>query len=183
MPAEVSLRVALVASFGCSSYRPRRLALGRVGNLAGSKTVIRRSHFLFLILLLCAIGLMMAGVVALSSIEENSKRYEISAPMPQWRDVPTGFLPEQMAWVKPLLKASACIFAFRAIRQHLEPAKVGFHGCGDQINVTFDENYYEVTVSGIATVDGKPRPFKAHLNHYPPSTNDWAFVVTDIQVD
>jgi hypothetical protein len=151
-----------------------------VGNLASETTMIRRSHYLGLILLLCLIGLMIAVLVVRSP--EDSRRYEISAPMPQWRDVSTGFLPEHTAWVKPLVRATACIFAFRAVRYSLEPAKVGFDGCGDKVSVTIDDNYYEVTVSGIAMVDGRPRPFTATLNHYPPSTSETGFIATGIKI-
>lgn len=153
-----------------------------MGDPESAKTVTRRSHYLAAVVLLF-LGLLgfMAAVVAMRPPEPKVS-YEISEPNPQWREVPTGFLPEQMAWGKPLLRATACMFAFRAIRHSLDPAKVGFHGCGDRINVSFDENYYQVTVSGTAMVDGNPRPFTATLNHYPPAINEWAFVATDIKV-
>lgn len=106
------------------------------------------------------------------------------APMPSWRSVPKGFHPDQIGWVEQLIRINACIFAERAVRHELEPALVEFAACGSDGNgVTLDADYYEVTVNGVAKVNGSYRPFNVALNHYPPATGEWGFIATDIKIE
>lgn len=107
------------------------------------------------------------------------------APMPSWRSVPTGFLPEQEVWTRPLVRLTACIFAERVIRHELDPATIEFAPCGgDGMNaITLDDAYFEATVSGVAKVNGVDRAFQVSLNHYPPSTSEWGFITTGLTIE
>jgi hypothetical protein len=143
--------------------------------------MIRRSHYLALLVLLCLVGLMVAVLVLRSP--ENTKRYEISAPK-DYSGVPIGFLPEQMIWAKPLIKMLGCMVAQNAVRHRLRPASVGFEPCSGNgaIQATLNDNLIDMTVSGIAKVNGTDMLFSVVLQHYPPSTNTDDFFVMSIEI-
>lgn len=106
-------------------------------------------------------------------------------PRPDWRGTKTEFAPDQIVWVKPLMRLTACIFAERAIRHALEPAMVEFAPCGDggKINTTIDDDYFEAAVSGVAKVNDSDRTFRVTLDHYPPSVSEWGFIATGIEIE
>lgn len=133
----------------------------------------------------CAIALTLWGIRSLEAPAQPPTALALQVPILQWREIPTGFLPEQHVWARPLVRLTACIFAQRAVRHSLGPAaEVGFDPCGEggRNEITLDDAYYEASVSGRARVNGKYQPFNVALNHYPPSTSEWGFIATDIQI-
>lgn len=137
------------------------------------------------VLFCAAVSAMPVWVLSRTVPELPTYRLLPQAPMDYWRDVPPGFLPEQLVWVKPLIRLTACIFAERAVRQNLVPAKVGFEPCGDggKVQATIAENFTDATVSGVATVDGIMRHYNVSLQHYPPSVDEWGFIATGIEIE
>lgn len=119
--------------------------------------------------------------------DSNAQKAQLvpQAPLAHWRSIPTGFLPEQNVWARPLVRLNACIFAERAVRNALQPAMVEFAPCGDggKNHADLDDDYYEASVRGIATVNGKERAFTVTLNHYPPATSEWGFIATGIEIE
>lgn len=112
----------------------------------------------------------------------ETSKFLVHPPM-DFRGVKAGFKPEQMVWVKPLIRMMACVFAENAVRQHLEPAPVGFPSCGgEKIKTTLGDNLIDMAVSGMATVGDIEHPFTVILQHYPPSTDEDGFNVTAISV-
>ena len=148
----------------------------------------RRANIIATTLICCvgAVALTLLTLWAVRALDTpvQTIALEPQAPIPQWREVPTGFLPEQIVWAKPLVRLTACLFAQRAMRHALGQAEVGFDPCGEggKNEITLDDDYYEATVSGLARVNGKLQPFKVALNHYPPATSEWGFIATDIQI-
>ena len=101
-----------------------------------------------------------------------------------YRAVKAEFTPEQLAWIKPLIRLTACIFAENAIRHKLEPMPVSFSPCGGgAVHATLDDNLIDVVVSGIATAGAIERPFTVTLQHYPSSTDENGFITLSIQID
>jgi hypothetical protein len=118
----------------------------------------------------------------------NPPAMDVSRLAPQaamdYRAVKAEFTPEQLAWIKPLIRLTACIFAENAIRHKLEPMPVSFSPCGGgAVHATLDDNLIDVVVSGIATAGAIERPFTVTLQHYPPSTNENGFIALSIQTD
>jgi hypothetical protein len=114
---------------------------------------------------------------------EDKSRYLVQPPM-DFSGSEALFRPDQMVWVKPLIRTLGCVFAQNAVRHHLRPAAVGFAPCNlsGEIQIELDRNLIDMTVSGIATVDGANRPFTVTLQHNPPTLNEGGFIATSIDV-
>jgi hypothetical protein len=155
--------------------------------IAGDDFETSRQANIIAIILICGASTVALTLWAIRTLETPVQTIALTpqAPMPSWRAIKTGFLPEQVVWAKPLINLTACVFAQRALRHALEPATVGFEPCGEggKITTIVDDDYYEASVSGVALVNGKDRAFKVALNHYPPSTSEWGFIATDIQIE
>jgi hypothetical protein len=103
-----------------------------------------------------------------------------------YRAAKAGFTPEQMVWVRSLIRLTACTFAEKAVRHRVEPMPVGFAPCGDRggIQTILADNLIDVVVSGVATIGEKiERPFKVTLQHYPPSIDEDGFLIIAIDLD
>jgi hypothetical protein len=89
----------------------------------------------------------------------------------------------QLPAIKSLIRLTACVYAERAVKQWLDPAKVAFAPCADggENTITLADNLIDATVSGVATVGGAQRPFTVTLQHNPPSTDDDGFITRDIR--
>jgi hypothetical protein len=128
-------------------------------------------------------SLIFVAAVALSASQPRSnKLYAVRAPM-DFRGAKAQFEPGQMVWVLPLIRTFGCTFAQNVVRNHLEPAVVSFDSCSSgKIDSTLDDNLIDITVSGIAVVNGVERTFKVTLQHYPPSTSEEGFIATSVEV-
>jgi hypothetical protein len=107
------------------------------------------------------------------------------APM-DYRGAKVSFEPGQMAWVKSIIRQTACTFAEKAVRHRLEPTPVGFAPCGDGggIQTVLDDNLIDVVVSGVAVIGEKTeRPFRVKMQHYPPSIDEDGFLILTIDLD
>jgi hypothetical protein len=107
------------------------------------------------------------------------------APM-DFSGAKASFEPGQMAWVKSIVRQTACILAEKAVRHRLEPTPVAFAPCGDGggIQTVLDDNLIDVVVSGVAIINEKTeRPFRVTMQHYPPSIDEDGFLVLTIDLD
>jgi hypothetical protein len=154
--------------------------------IAGDEPETLQRHEMLSVGLVCALAIAAILVWALS---RPAPAVDLTRLVPQtpmdFRGARPNFTSEQLVWAKPLIRLTACIFAERAIRHYLDPATVSFAACGDggKIETTLDDNFIDMTVSGIAHVEKDDRPFKVILQHYPPSTDEDGFIPTDIQIN
>jgi hypothetical protein len=89
--------------------------------------------------------------------------------------------PARINEIIPAIKLVACLFTQKAVRHHLRPAKVAFPACGTPgMQTTISEDLIDMTVSGIADVDGLQQPFSVILQHNPPSVTESGLIVTSI---
>lgn len=90
--------------------------------------------------------------------------------------------PSRTVAIIPAIKLTACIFSQKAVRHHFRPSKVGFPACSTPgMQATISDDLIDMTVSGIADVDGKPRPFTVTLQHNPPSVTEDGLIITAIK--
>jgi hypothetical protein len=137
-----------------------------------------------------AVSLVTIAVLTTAWVASNPPLVDRSRLTPQqpidYRGTKVEFTPEQTVWVKSTIRLTACTFAEKAVRHHLEPSPVGFAPCGDGggVQTVLDDNLIDVVVSGVATVGEKiERPFRVTLQHNPPSTDEDGFVVMAIDLD
>jgi hypothetical protein len=90
--------------------------------------------------------------------------------------------PKRIGEIIPAIKLTACMFSQKTVRHHLRPAKVGFPACGTPgMQTSISEDLIDMTVSGIADVDGLQHPFTVTLQHNPPSVTEDGLIVTSIK--
>lgn len=90
--------------------------------------------------------------------------------------------PKRVGEIIPAIKLSACLFSQKAVRHHFRPAKVGFPACGTPgMQTTISDDLIDMTVSGVADVDGLQQPFTVTLQHNPPSVTEDGLLITSIK--
>lgn len=90
--------------------------------------------------------------------------------------------PKRIAEIIPAAKLVACLFSQKAVRHHFRPAKVGFPACSTPgMQTTISEDLIDMTVSGIAEVDGLHQTFMVTLQHNPPSVTEGGLIITSIR--
>jgi hypothetical protein len=118
-------------------------------------------------------------------VPDTMLRLGLHAPMESWRHVEPNFHPDQLVWVKPMIRISACIFAQRVIRHQVEPDMVDFEPCreGGKIQTMLTEDLMDATVTGVAMIERQERHFVVTLQHYPPSVSEGGFIATKLQIE
>lgn len=122
------------------------------------------------------IAMLSAGVIIVKSPPHDhplsDDRLKIVGHPTEYGEVKLPYTEAEMTRVLPYLKLTACIFAQEAVRYSLRPDSVSFVACPhtSDFNIVFSQDLTDVTVSGLATVDGLEKPFTATLQHYPTAT-------------
>jgi hypothetical protein len=145
----------------------------------------RKTHIILISVVCVAVVSTVPLWVVTRPVTNTMLRLGLHAPIESWRTIKPEFTPDQLVWVKPMIRISACTFAERVIRHQVEPDTVDFEPCreGGKIQTTLTDDLMDATVTGVAMIDRQERHFIVTLQHYPPSTNEGSFIATKLQIE
>lgn len=138
----------------------------------------------FVVATIATVGIIGIPLVALGA----RPQVNIADLKPQpWRDdwkAGYKFQPDLEDWAIPRIKQMACVRAELAVRHALlAKDQITMPTCGIEDTTEMDEDFLNVTTSGIATSGPKKWSFTVKMQHLPHDTTLAGFNILDIAIN